>query len=466
MGPSFAMARTSSLGLGLLVALASGYRPTAMAQQAAPATQPGLPTEEAIEREMEELDETPESEATREEAEEMLEPEAPKSWFEQPYMLGDWGGVRTELEDIGVKFGIYYNHFYGILTNGGQDLNNAQRNSGSWDVLVWVDFEKMGLIPGGELFVWPKGHFSRNINDKVGALGEPFDDADGDKVIYIDVCRYQQSFFDRKLVFQVGYLDQQVALDRNAYANSEDRQFFNTYLDNNNAIIPLTIGLGATMFINPTEWLTLTIGGADGNARLFRTGFDTAFHDDASFFGYFQTEFKIKVPSSNGDLPGHYRFGMLYDPRGKDRYDTGVLGRTMEVERGDVGFYMSLDQMLLRESPADMQGLGWFFRYGYRHGDVNRIEHFWSTGAQYEGLIPKRNKDVLGFGMYSVIASEDYREFVNDDFRRETGYELYYKIQVTPWLTFTPDLQYIYQPGGLTSATDAFVIGFRARVIF
>ena len=413
-----------------------------------------------------ELEETPESEVTKKEAEEMLAPEAGESWFERPYMLGDWNGVRTELEDFGIRFGIYYNHFYGILTNGGRDLNNAQRNSGSWDVLMWMDFEKMGLIPGGELFVWPKGHFSRNINDKVGALGEPFDDADGDKAIYIDVCRYQQSFFDRKLVFQVGYLDQQTILDRNAYANSEDRQFFNTYLDNDNAIIPLTIGLGATMFVSPTEWLTLSIGGADGNARLFRTGFDTAFHGDAAFFGYFESDFSIKVPSRNGDLPGNYRFGMLYDPRGKERFDTGILGHPMEVEKGDVGFYMSLDQMLFRENPQDMQGLGWFFRYGYRHGNVNRIEHFWSTGAQYQGLIPKRNEDVLGFGMYSVIASEDYREFVNDDFRRETGYELYYQFQLTPWLTFTPDLQYIYQPGGLTSATDAFVIGFRARVIF
>ena len=394
------------------------------------------------------------------------EPAPKKDWFGQKYMTGDWGGTRTELEDLGIKFGIYYNHFYGILTNGGRDLNNAQRNSGTWDVLIWVDFEKMGLIPGGELFFWPKGHFSRNINTKVGALGQPFDDADGDKVVYIDALRYRQSFFERKLEFQFGYLDQQIALDRNAYANSEDRQFFNTYLDNNNAIIPLTIGLGATVFINPTDWLGFTLGAADGDARLFRTGFDTAFHDGADFFGYFQTDFKIKVPSPNGDLPGNYRFGLVYDPRTKQTFEDTSLGRPVEYETGDVAFYMSLDQMLYRENPEDQQGLGWFFRYGYRDGEVNRIQHFWSTGAQYQGLVPRREQDVLGLGMYSVISSQNYRDTVNDDFRRETGYELYYKIQVTPWLTFTPDLQYIYQPGGLTSATDAFVIGFRARVIF
>lgn len=40
------------------------------------------------------------------------------------------------------------------------------------------------------------------------------------------------------------------------------------FLDNNNAIIPLKIGLGATLFINSTEWLRLILGTADADNRV------------------------------------------------------------------------------------------------------------------------------------------------------------------------------------------------------
>ena len=79
------------------------------------------------------------------------------------------------------------------------------------------------------------------------------------------------------------------------------------------------------------------------------------------------------------------------------------------------------------------------------------------------GLIPSRDKDVVGLGMYHVRTSDEYRDEINPQMLRETGYELYYSIQVTGWLTLTPDLQYIARPGGLTTTDDAFVIGLRAR---
>ncbi len=68
--------------------------------------------------------------------------------------------------------------------------------------------------------------------------------------------------------------------------------------------------------------------------------------------------------------------------------------------------------------------------------------------------------------MYSVHSSHRYRREIDSEFVRETGYELYYRIQVAPWLQITPDLQYITNPGALTSNDDAFVMGLRARLTF
>ncbi len=400
-------------------------------------------------------------------AEAPQEKPSPDLWHRK-YLTGDWSGSRTKLEDHGLTFGLWYNAYLGYNAHGG--LDTGVRGSGSYDLIITADFDKMGVLPGGKFLAFGQGWMGddRNVNNMVGALGEPFDDADGTKPIYVDQAWYEQGFLERKIALRIGYLDQQSIVDRNAYANSEDTQFMNTYLDNNNAIVPLTIGLGATVFLEATEWLSFIVGAADGEARIFRGGFDTTFHDGADFFGYFETDFKVKLPTDRGPLPGTYRLGLVYDPRTRARFIDDIGGDGAgRFETGDVGFYSSFDQMVYRESPDDDQGLGCFIRYGRRDdGDINRISDFWSTGVQYAGLIPGRDKDVAGFGVYSLHSSHRYRREVDSEFLRETGYELYYRIQVTPWLQVTADSQYIATPGALSTADDAFVMGLRARVTF
>jgi porin len=135
---------------------------------------------------------------------------------------------------------------------------------------------------------------------------------------------------------------------------------------------------------------------------------------------------------------------------------------------GDVGYYLNLDQLVWKETdnPKDAQGLGMFMRYGYAPGDVNRLEHFWSVGAQYAGLIPTRDKDVLGFGVGQGILSRQFRSQMNSRADRETVYEAYYAIEITPWMHLTPDIQIITNPGGTKDARDSIVGTVRVRIIF
>ena len=48
----------------------------------------------------------------------------------------------------------------------------------------------------------------------------------------------------------------------------------------------------------------------------------------------------------------------------------------------------------------------------------------------------------------------------------EQGVELYYDIEVTPWLHITPDLQVIVDPGGSDARDVAIVCGIRTRMSF
>ena len=125
---------------------------------------------------------------------------------------------------------------------------------------------------------------------------------------------------------------------------------------------------------------------------------------------------------------------------------------------------VSLDQMLFKErpDPDDGQGLGLFARYGCADGAVNDIRCFWSVGAQYQGLIPTRDHDVLGFGVAQGVLSP-HAGFTS---ATETAYEVYYNAEVAPWLTVSPSVQVIDDPGGDRGARDSVVFGVRVQMAF
>jgi porin len=178
----------------------------------------------------------------------------------------------------------------------------------------------------------------------------------------------------------------------------------------------------------------------------------------------FEFGFIPDIPSARGPLIGGYRFGVWYDPQPKERYFANPNDlRRARYRRDDVGFYASFDQMVYRESKESDQGFGLFFRYGFAHGDVNELEHFWSLGGQYQGLLPKRDDDVLGFGVAMGLVSNELG-YYNIDPHRETVMELYYKIKVFPWLDISPDVQYIFDPGGRRENQDCLVMGMRLQM--
>ena len=411
-----------------------------------------------------------ETSETQEAPPEPKEPEKKRfSMFapDSPYMLGDWGGVRTDLEDVGLSFHLSYQNNFFANVKGGRTTNSAHHNDGTIDLLITVDLDKMELIEGGRILAHVKREWGNGINFYTGAIFQVQDDQDGDLDLYIDQLWYEQSLLDNRVKFRLGFLDYQTIVDRNLYANSEDKQFSHQMFDNN-PLLPLNIGLGMALTVRPTPWLTLIGGIGDAQAIHWKPGFKTAFHDEAWFVTFFETGLHFDFPSPRGKLPGNYRFGLVYDPRPRTIFhdpDHALKGK--DVRRGnDYGFYASFDQLVYRESSEDMQGLGMFFRYAYRHSDINRISVLWTVGAQYQGLIPTRDKDLLGFAVGQGRGSEKYHDRIDDQFENETVYELYYAIKVTDWLVITPDIQYLDNPGARGDYKDAVVLGLRTRISF
>jgi len=393
------------------------------------------------------------------------EPLPLEKWWQAPTVTGDWGGLRTTLEEKGIRASVFLNLQYQGVIHGGLNQNGF-RSAGSWDALITADLERLKLIPHADMLLHLQINWGDGINDWTGSAFQVNDDADGDIALHVAQFWYRQRFWEEKAALTLGYLDFQTIIDRNAFSNSEDKQFMHQALDNN-PLVPLNIGLGASLRLQPTTWYTLNLGVGDAQSQPYRnSGFRSAFHDEGWWFAYMEHDFQLRFETQAGPLEGNYRTGVIYDPRPRAVFE-GPRERFPRAPRGsDYGFYLSFDQMLFRESKDSDQGLGVFGRFSYRTASTNEFARYYSAGLSYKGILPGRDADVLGFAFLVSHVSNDFRRRINRDADRETVYELYYAIQINKWLVVTPDIQYIDNPGASGTNSHTLVTGIRTRISF
>jgi porin len=429
-------------------------------------------------------------------------PDYSGDWLTREYLTGDWGGARTELAEKGIFFDLDLTQWLQGNAHGGKDTNNAFRYSGSADYYLKFDTARMGLWPGGLLTLHGETQIGQSINGKTAAIMAPNYQAllpvPGDPGLTTLSEYYFAQALSEKLVLMAGKIDLSSG-DSNEFAHDQRAQFSNLAFRINpvlfNAGPYTTLAAGAIWL--PTDWFTMTTfvcdNDPDGAATM--TGFNTAFHGHNWLSVMQEYDFKI---NSIG-LPGHQRFGWFYTTRdfreltfdSRIQLPVGTLGRALirrqklappwlqalrlaDTINGivnppqrpdDWGIYYNFDQYVYTEADDPEQGWGVFGRFGWSTGEANLFEEFYSLGLGGKGAIPTRDKDTWGLGYYLANISDGVSALLDVD--AEQGVELFYNLEITPWLHITPDLQVIVDPGaGFRDRDVAIVYGLRARVNF
>ncbi|MFH1369674.1 MAG: carbohydrate porin [Planctomycetota bacterium] len=396
--------------------------------------------------------------------------------WQQETLTNGLFGLNDELAESGIEIGVGVTQIFQQNVRGGISTHRrAGRYSGSYDVELDVDFEKLFGIEGGRLYMltegkWPK---SAGINDpSVGSVFGVNGDAAPRRAIDVTELWYEQSFAAQEFLLRFGKMDLTagfehrncpVSFDCSSYAGDETAQFLNGAFINNPTIPFPENGLGVAAHYDPDNFWYASAAVADAEADLRETGFNTTFGGEDYFFYIAETGITPVFGSANGSLPGAYRIGLWYDPQPKATTDLADEGKSY---RDDVGFYITCDQMVTKENtdPDDTQGLGLFFRYGNADSSRNDITDFWSIGFQYQGLFEGRDDDLLGVGFAHGIFSDKASATYTDDY--ESAFEIYYSVQIAPWLAISPDFQYVTNPGGDSTIDDAVVLGLRMQMTF
>ena len=396
------------------------------------------------------VEKTGASEAEADEARGVGHPAHNREVFLQPHPeirtpTRDWFGFGDDLRERGVTSTLNLWIIYQGNVTGGLSKDHAANG------LYWFanhfDLERLMGLPGGSAYFLVEGGWGEGINESVGSIVNVNGTAIGDEPIGVTRLWYDQELFSGRLRFRLGKIDvttenfefygRSVAFDAMAYANTPRTQFLDTGLVNNASVPFPAAGLTGMLIVEPVERWYVAAAGFDRQSDSFEWSYSNAFDD-----WMVVAETGGVVPVGQRSLIGHYYVGYWHS--------------TFPNAPDGQGVYLGLAQELHREAGGSSQGLGVFARYGYRDLDVDGVQHYWSLGVQYQGLIPGRDDDILALGWAQVFRRAS---------RSEGALELYYRARFTPWLHVSPHIQYVEKPG-TGSADDAVVLGIRGQITF
>lgn len=258
---------------------------------------------------------------------------------------------------------------------------------------------------------------------------------DGDSVRFRKAF-IEHSMLDDRVVASIGKISLSDYFDTNNIANDENSQFLSGAFVNAASILFPTEGPGVRLHTKLSDSLALGLGYAssDGTGDNFtRNG-----------FGITELDYKLKL----GNLEGNYRvYGALEGAKpdgnlkmqAKTAYNAGI----------------SIDQQV-------SENLTLFARFSQGERNVYAASRAWAAGLQYCGLIPSRDKDILGIAYGQISGKGNYLPV------QEKLLETYYSVKLHEKVSVAPVYQLLINPLGNRAGNygSVGILGIRSLVTF
>lgn len=416
-------------------------------------------------------------------------------------MLGSWNGLRTRLADYGVSFGLQETtEVWGNLAGG---IKQGATYDGLTTANLCIDLAKAVHWQNATIYadayqIWGPGP----TRDLVGAL-QLISSIEANPSTKLYDLWFEQRLFDKKLSIQFGQqgLDDQFMLPpyANLYLNSSFTYAGLAALDlpSGGPSYPLASPFARAIF-TPIKGVSLVSGvftedpappGPGDPQSRDRHG--TAFRFDDHTLAITELRYSPIFLKDQG-LPGLYELGMWIatGPFADQRRDSRGLSLASPESSGiplthasDYDFYAIANQMLWQTGKDPAQGVGVFINVDRAPADRNLVSFFMTAGVNWTGPFPHRPNDVAGLAFTRAGIGAAARQFSRDIVfftglgaplaPSETVIEATYLLQINPWFSLQPDLQYVINPGaGIPTPqapaplNNALVIGMRMTVSF
>lgn len=390
------------------------------------------------------------------------------------YLLGDWGGKRTELAQQGVKFEANLLTDTAYLAEGGRNdgadsLTSAQLWLGTqldmeklagWDgvTIRAVATARQGQSTSIEDLQDPSAPHMANVQ---GTFGR------GNQKSRLSELSIEKKFKDQGTSIKAGRLG--LGMDFNVMACDFASTAFcaaqmGKWQGNIWMNTPVSQwGARVKQELNPE--LAVQVGVYEFNPEnaLERHGWNL---DTENADGVTIPAEVIWTPKSfvNG-LPGSYRVGGMYNTADNpdNQYDV-AKGKGVDGKNRTFAGWLAVEQQLTSTGNG-RQGLHSFANFTWHDRDTNKVDNSQQIGLKYIGLVDSQPNDILGLAVNRVHVNDRINN-PNFDASAEYNIELNYSYNPTKWLMLRPNLQYVINPGSTNNVDNAFVLGLGTRIIF
>jgi porin len=373
---------------------------------------------------------------------------------------GDWGGMRTRLENAGVTFHGTLDLDASHVLRGGPDTEKVFFREYT-DLNATLDFSKLLQWQGASMYIDFASHHGPDASAKGAGDIISFDSIEDPPYIAL-----AQLWFAQKLPagfqVEVGKIDPIVDFAHMPHAEL----FLSSAALYAPTIFPMPTGAhdagGAEIFWQPNNLGPYAGFGAyyDNRQNHFLVLEGHPEKTEPTRGGMFLIEEAgLHYELGAAKLPGQVAVGGWYHTGQFPRINGPAAGDN--DARGAGGAYAFVDQTLWQEQQQSktVRDLGGFLQAGWADARTSAIDASFTAGLVAKGFIPQRPDDAVG-----VLAG--YVHLPNAALREdhEAAFEAFYHCQILPFLSVRPDLQYIVSPSG--QSPDALVATMRLQVDF
>ncbi|MBT0670937.1 carbohydrate porin [Novosphingobium profundi] len=393
-----------------------------------------------------------------------------------PHLLGDWAGIRTGLEDIGITPKVSYIGF--AAANLNQGSNKTARYAGQLGASLDFDMGTIAGLKGGTFHVGVTNRHGQNINDTndLGLLQYPQGVYGAGEIWRLAGLWYQQDVGPAEI--KLGKVS--MGEDFGSTTCHFQSLYFCGVVPGHTSFnywynFPVTTWGGRVKVKDKLGYTMAGIYQRNDNVFPDNKGFYMGFSGGKGAFVAVERGFQVHL-GGDPKRPGVYKLGVFFDTSKSDNlvYDADggfaeLTGKPLARERGRASIYAVAQQQILAPDADGAGGLNAFFNYVGADHRTNKLVNVITAGVTYSGLLPGRPKDEIGLAIGRSRVNRNLRDLelatnaaLGEDLqpqRNEYAIEANYAIAVMPGLSLRPNLQWYINPGGRSSADNVLVAG-------
>ncbi len=402
-----------------------------------------------------------------------------------PWLLGDWNGARTRLLNSGIDFQFGYTSEVAGNATGGQRRQVAYTDQ--WTFGTTFDLTKLGVVPGGTIQVTWTDRNGSNLSDDagLGTLQQVQEVFGRGQTLRLTQFWYDQKFVDGAVDWKIG----RITFGEDFAAFSCDFQnltFCGAQPGNlvGNYIFNWPVSQWATRLkFNLQGFGYFQFGVFDANPNYLKV-------QQSALPVFYSGSTGLLIPAELGWLPkfgnlqGSYKFGGWYDTSTAPDVVTDVngnpavlSGQPLLQSRGRYGAYVNFLQQVIRPSQANSAGaLSLFFNATIADRRTATTDYQIAGGLTYTGPLQSRPEDDIGFAVGTthvnsrIAFAEELQNLAGLGpvavQGNEYSMELYYTYRPLAGLQVRPNIQYVIDPGGTGTNSNALVFGLKTVANF